>query len=112
MKLKKIVKSMQSVCEALEDLAPKIETIKELYKDFVEIEERVKELNGTKAIINSAIEDDTVYRMLSAKVPECGWEELKGAKWSPENGWIKVESETNRQYFKLKKIEVKYEKED
>lgn len=112
MKLKKIVKSMQSVCSALEDLAPKIETIKELYKDFLKIEERVKELNGTKAIINSSIEDDTVYRMLSAKVPECGWEELKDAKWSPANGWIKVELETNTQYFKLKKIEVKYEKED
>ena len=112
MKLKKIVKSMQSVCEALEDLAPKIETIKELYKDFMEIEERVKELDGTKAIIRSAIEDDTVYRMLSEKVPTCGWEELKGAKWSPANGWIKVELETNAQYFKLKKIEVTYEKED
>lgn len=112
MKLKKIIKSMQSVCSALEDLAPKIETIKELYKDFVEIEERVKELNGTKAIIKSAIEDDTVCRMLSEKSPMCGWEELKGAKWSPANGWIKVESETNVQYFKLKKIEVKYEKED
>lgn len=112
MKLKKIVKSMQSVCDALEDLAPKIQTIKELYKDFLELEERVKELNGTKAIIKSAIEDDTMYRMLSEKVPTCGWEELKGAKWSPANGWIKVESETNVQYFKLKKIEVKYEKED
>lgn len=112
MKLKKIIKSMQYVCDALEDLVPKIETIKELYKNFVEIEERVKELNGTKAIIKSAIEDDTVYRMLSEKVPTCGWKELKGATWSPANGWIKVESETNVQYFKLKKIEVKYEKED
>lgn len=62
----------------------------------------MKELNGTKAIIKSAIEDDTVYRMLSEKVPTCGWEELKGATWSPANGWIKVESETNRQFFKLK----------
>lgn len=112
MKLKKIIKSMQTVCAALEDLAPKIETIKELYKDFVKIEERVKELNGTKAIIKSAIEDDSIYRMLSAKVPEHGWEELKDAKWCPADGWIKVESETNRQYFKLQKIEVKYEKED
>lgn len=112
MKLKKIVKSIQSVCSVLEDLAPKIETIKELYKDFVEIEERVKELNGTKTIIKSAIEDDTVYRMLSEKAPMCGWEELKDAKWSPVNGWVKVEGQTYVQYFKLKKIEVKYEKED
>lgn len=112
MKLKKMVKSVESVCLALEDLVGRIQDIKELFKEFLETEERVKELKGTQAIIKSAMENDSVYRMLSEKAPMDGWEELKDAKWSPTNGWVKIESETNIQYFKLKKIEIKYEKED